>query len=211
MYYLYSENKGADQLRGHREADLRLCFCTCKKPGFLRCGSFKQPTKLTCSDQTEADRAFVLRICMSHLFDDEVPLVRSGDVVIFYVALGTTLPRFSYNTTHLYLLTLVFYFQLIFGAMRVGGMASFMSDPFISGFTTGAACHVFSSQIKHIFGVHVHYYHGPLALVYVSSILLFYGQLQFHDNYQSVYRTILRFFHFLTILQIDLITCNKGM
>ena len=26
MYYLCSENKGADQLRGHREADLRLRF-----------------------------------------------------------------------------------------------------------------------------------------------------------------------------------------
>ena len=29
-YYLCSENKGADQLRGYREADLRLCFRTCK-------------------------------------------------------------------------------------------------------------------------------------------------------------------------------------
>ena len=26
MYYQSSENKGADQLRGYREADLRLCF-----------------------------------------------------------------------------------------------------------------------------------------------------------------------------------------
>ena len=26
LYYLCSENKGADQLRGHRKADLRLCF-----------------------------------------------------------------------------------------------------------------------------------------------------------------------------------------
>ena len=26
LYYLSSENKGADQLHGHREADLRLCF-----------------------------------------------------------------------------------------------------------------------------------------------------------------------------------------
>ena len=34
LYYLCSENKGADQLRGHREADLRLCFCICKN-GFL--------------------------------------------------------------------------------------------------------------------------------------------------------------------------------
>ena len=26
LYYLCSENKGADQLLGYREADLRLCF-----------------------------------------------------------------------------------------------------------------------------------------------------------------------------------------
>ena len=26
LYYSCSENKGADQLRGYREADLRLCF-----------------------------------------------------------------------------------------------------------------------------------------------------------------------------------------
>ena len=31
MYYPCSENKGADQLRGNREADLRLCFRICKK------------------------------------------------------------------------------------------------------------------------------------------------------------------------------------
>ena len=38
-YYLCSENKDADQLRGHREADLRLCFRICKKPVFSRRGS----------------------------------------------------------------------------------------------------------------------------------------------------------------------------
>ena len=30
MYYPCSENKDADQLRGYREADLRLCFRICK-------------------------------------------------------------------------------------------------------------------------------------------------------------------------------------
>ena len=30
MYYQSSENKGADQLRGYREADLRLCFRLCR-------------------------------------------------------------------------------------------------------------------------------------------------------------------------------------
>ena len=30
VYYPCSENKGADQLRGYREADLHLCFCICR-------------------------------------------------------------------------------------------------------------------------------------------------------------------------------------
>ena len=30
VYYPCSENKGADQLRGYREADLRLCFRICR-------------------------------------------------------------------------------------------------------------------------------------------------------------------------------------
>ena len=34
LFYPCSENKGADQLRGYREADLRLCFRICKKPVF---------------------------------------------------------------------------------------------------------------------------------------------------------------------------------
>ena len=34
MYCLCSENKGADQLRGYRAADMRLCFCIYKKQVF---------------------------------------------------------------------------------------------------------------------------------------------------------------------------------
>ena len=34
LYYPCSENKGADPLRGYREADLRLCVRICKKPVF---------------------------------------------------------------------------------------------------------------------------------------------------------------------------------
>ena len=39
MYYPSSENKGVDQLRGYREAGLRLCFRIGNNPVFLRCGS----------------------------------------------------------------------------------------------------------------------------------------------------------------------------
>ena len=40
LHYPCGENKGADQLRGYHEADLRLCFRICKKPVFSRRGSF---------------------------------------------------------------------------------------------------------------------------------------------------------------------------
>ena len=40
LYYPYKENKDADQLCGHRTTDLRLCLRICKKPVFLRRGSF---------------------------------------------------------------------------------------------------------------------------------------------------------------------------
>ena len=39
LFYPSGENKGADQLRGHREADLRLCFRICENPVFSRRGS----------------------------------------------------------------------------------------------------------------------------------------------------------------------------
>ena len=39
MYYPSSENTGADQLRGYREADLRLCFRIGNYPVFSRRGS----------------------------------------------------------------------------------------------------------------------------------------------------------------------------
>ena len=40
MYYPISENKGADQLRGYREADLRLCFLHMQNPVFSRRGLY---------------------------------------------------------------------------------------------------------------------------------------------------------------------------
>ena len=44
LYYPYSENKGADQLRGDREADLRLCFRPSILLVFLCSGSYAYAT-----------------------------------------------------------------------------------------------------------------------------------------------------------------------
>ena len=40
LFYPSSENKGTDQLRGYREADLRLCFRLCKLLVFSWGGSY---------------------------------------------------------------------------------------------------------------------------------------------------------------------------
>ena len=40
LYYQCSENKGANQFRGNRETDLRLCFRICKNPVFSQRGSY---------------------------------------------------------------------------------------------------------------------------------------------------------------------------
>jgi MFS superfamily sulfate permease-like transporter len=60
------------------------------------------------------------------------------------------------------------------GIAQLGFITTYLSDPLVSGFTTGAACHVFTSQITHVFGISTQRYSGPLKLIYVS-IRLFFG------------------------------------
>ncbi|BFZ08352.1 hypothetical protein BsWGS_11390 [Bradybaena similaris] len=56
--------------------------------------------------------------------------------------------------------------QLLLGVVQLGFLTVYLSDPLISGFTTGAACHVFTSQIKHIFGISMGQYSGSFKLLY---------------------------------------------
>ena len=60
-----SENKGADQLRGYREADLHLCFRICKKPFYSRRGSYN-PLVFT-SEVSIFQIALLLQSVMSDL------------------------------------------------------------------------------------------------------------------------------------------------
>ena len=57
MYYQCSENKGADQLRGYLEADLRLCFCICQKLVFSQRGSNIKISSFESNENTQ--RLFV--------------------------------------------------------------------------------------------------------------------------------------------------------
>ena len=51
---------------------------------------------------------------------------------------------------------------------RLGILNVFFSSHMVSGFTCGAAFHVFTSQFAKLFGVEVERKFGPLAIVYVS-------------------------------------------
>lgn len=54
--------------------------------------------------------------------------------------------------------------QTLLGVFKLGIVMVVMSDSVISGFTTGAACHVFSYQLKNLFGVDVQSPTGALKL-----------------------------------------------
>ncbi|CAL1546240.1 unnamed protein product [Lymnaea stagnalis] len=56
--------------------------------------------------------------------------------------------------------------QIGMGICRVGFVTTYMGDPLVSGFTTGAAMHVFTSQIKNIFGLKIPRFPNLLNLIY---------------------------------------------
>lgn len=62
--------------------------------------------------------------------------------------------------------------QIAMGAARLGFVATFMSDPMISGFTTGSAVLVVISQVKHILGLKVPQFTGALAAPKVVIYML---------------------------------------
>jgi MFS superfamily sulfate permease-like transporter len=47
----------------------------------------------------------------------------------------------------------MYFFQLSFGLLRLGSLVAVLSEAMVSGFTTAAAIHVFSSQIKYVVGI----------------------------------------------------------
>ncbi|XP_042323190.1 prestin isoform X3 [Sceloporus undulatus] len=62
--------------------------------------------------------------------------------------------------------------QLCLGLLRFGFVAIYLTEPLVRGFTTAAAVHVFTSQLKYLFGVKTKRFSGPLSFLY-SLIAVF--------------------------------------
>lgn len=59
--------------------------------------------------------------------------------------------------------------QLSLGLLRFGFVAIYLTEPLVRGFTTAAAVHVFTSQLKYLLGIKTKRYSGALSVVYVSK------------------------------------------
>lgn len=57
-------------------------------------------------------------------------------------------------------------FQVLLGLVKFGFVVTYLSEPLVRGYTTGAAIHVIVSQLKYTFGISPQRYSGPLALIY---------------------------------------------
>lgn len=53
--------------------------------------------------------------------------------------------------------------------LRLGIISSLLSETLVSGFTTGAAIHVFTSQVKDLLGIHLTPVVGNFKIILVRT------------------------------------------
>lgn len=81
--------------------------------------------------------------------------------------IGNNLPTvYTPNQVAAIVSLMVGIWEIILGMLQLGVLSVFLSDMLVSGFTTGAAVHVFTSQVKNLFGIQVQRYNGPLKVIY---------------------------------------------
>uniref|UniRef100_A0A8C7T239 Solute carrier family 26 member 6 n=1 Tax=Oncorhynchus mykiss TaxID=8022 RepID=A0A8C7T239_ONCMY len=57
-------------------------------------------------------------------------------------------------------------FQMLLGLVQFGFVVTYLSEPLVRGYTTGAAIHVIVSQLKYTFGISPKRHSGPFALIF---------------------------------------------
>uniref|UniRef100_A0A6Q2Y692 STAS domain-containing protein n=1 Tax=Esox lucius TaxID=8010 RepID=A0A6Q2Y692_ESOLU len=57
-------------------------------------------------------------------------------------------------------------FQVLLGLVQFGFVVTYLSEPLVRGYTTGAAIHVIVSQLKYTFGISPDRHSGPFSLIF---------------------------------------------
>ena len=60
--------------------------------------------------------------------------------------------------------------QILMGVFQLGFITILLSESLVSGYTTGAAVHVFTSQLRHIFGVEINATRGIASVPIVCDM-----------------------------------------
>ncbi|XP_077978000.1 prestin-like [Glandiceps talaboti] len=103
---------------------------------------------------------------------DEAPTMGGNDTALFYNMSNSTDDGFDYYSenikANLALTFMIGIVQIILSILHMGFVTIYLPTPLIRGFTTGAACYIFTSQIKYLFGLssYIPLYTGPFSLVY---------------------------------------------
>ncbi|CCA65687.1 STAS domain-containing protein [Caenorhabditis elegans] len=80
----------------------------------------------------------------------DIPISNSSDINPSVYPLGEYVDPLVFTSA---LTLLVGVVQIIMGILRLGFLTTYLSDSLVSGFTTGAAVHVFTSQLNKVFGI----------------------------------------------------------
>lgn len=81
---------------------------------------------------------------------------------------------------------------------RLGTLASLLSEPLVNGFTTAAACHVVTAQLKDVFGINVAKHKGAFKILFTLK-----------DVIQGVPHTNLVNFGICITIIIFMTVCNQ--
>ncbi|XP_060582816.1 prestin-like isoform X2 [Ruditapes philippinarum] len=91
--------------------------------------------------------------------------------------------------------------QLVMGVFRMGFITTYMSDPMIGGFTTGAAVHVGTSQVKYVFGLHIPRSDGLFQIIKTYALIV-------HHIAETNYPTLIMSVICMTIIYIVKVQIN---
>ncbi|XP_053400591.1 solute carrier family 26 member 6-like [Mercenaria mercenaria] len=92
--------------------------------------------------------------------------------------------------------------QLVMGVFRMGFITTYMSDPMIGGFTTGAAVHVGTSQVKYVFGLHIPRSDGIFQIIKTYALIV-------HHIAETNYPTLIMSVICMVILYIVKVQVNQ--
>ncbi|XP_072133907.1 solute carrier family 26 member 9-like isoform X2 [Mobula birostris] len=73
--------------------------------------------------------------------------------------------------------------QICLGFVQFGFISIYLSESFIRGFMTAAGLQILISVLKYIFGLSIHAYSGPLAIIYVVVATAISGGLHMPKKY----------------------------